>query len=270
MQENVWLGEQVDLTRFPVPLLHEQDGGRYFGTYGLRGTDAGRQLGQLVGGPADAGGPQHPGGSDHSHPAHRHHPRAVAPPGRPAMALGAPPAALAAAGMPLPEGQRSRLRGRPGRRAGGGGAHADQRPVGSGQCRDRPGGRDQPRRNRAGRPDGRIPRLFLPHRQAAAAVPRPCAELPRPADPADLRRRHATGGKPHHLGHHDFRATAGRGAERRTAGGHGLVSYEAATCWAVLSIDVQRLAALAPTPRPSPYGSPRPSSARMPGTWCRS
>ncbi|WP_204270115.1 UbiD family decarboxylase domain-containing protein, partial [Enterobacter hormaechei] len=35
VQENVWLGEQVDLTRFPVPLLHEQDGGRYFGTYGF-------------------------------------------------------------------------------------------------------------------------------------------------------------------------------------------------------------------------------------------
>lgn len=35
MQKNVWLDEQVDPTHFPIPLLHEQDGDRYFGTYGF-------------------------------------------------------------------------------------------------------------------------------------------------------------------------------------------------------------------------------------------
>lgn len=35
VKENVWRGEEVDLRCFPVPLLHEQDGGRYIGTYGF-------------------------------------------------------------------------------------------------------------------------------------------------------------------------------------------------------------------------------------------
>jgi 4-hydroxy-3-polyprenylbenzoate decarboxylase len=34
-KENILAGDDVDLTRFPVRLLHEQDGGRYFGTYGF-------------------------------------------------------------------------------------------------------------------------------------------------------------------------------------------------------------------------------------------
>ncbi|WP_276329378.1 UbiD family decarboxylase [Pantoea cypripedii] len=33
--ENKWIGDEVDLTRLPVPLLHEKDGGRYIGTYGF-------------------------------------------------------------------------------------------------------------------------------------------------------------------------------------------------------------------------------------------
>ncbi len=34
-KENIRLGEQVDLTRLPAPLLHEGDGGRYINTYGV-------------------------------------------------------------------------------------------------------------------------------------------------------------------------------------------------------------------------------------------
>ena len=34
-KENKWVGDEVDLTQLPVPLLHEKDGGRYLGTYGF-------------------------------------------------------------------------------------------------------------------------------------------------------------------------------------------------------------------------------------------
>ena len=35
VKENIATGSDVDLFRFPVPLLHQGDGGRYIGTYGL-------------------------------------------------------------------------------------------------------------------------------------------------------------------------------------------------------------------------------------------
>lgn len=35
VKENKWFGDDIDLTRLPVPLLHEKDGGRYIGTYGF-------------------------------------------------------------------------------------------------------------------------------------------------------------------------------------------------------------------------------------------
>ncbi len=108
VQENVWLGEQVDLTRFPVPLLHEQDGGRYFGTYGFHvvqtpdGSWDSWSVGRLMlvdrntlAGPTIP--TQHIG-------IIREQWRRQGKPTPWAMALGAPPAALAAAGMPLPEG----------------------------------------------------------------------------------------------------------------------------------------------------------------------
>ncbi|WP_218000928.1 UbiD family decarboxylase [Nocardia aobensis] len=104
--ENVVQGADVDLERFPVPLLHEQDGGRYFGTYGfhvVRTPDGewtswsvartmlhGRNT--LVG-PAM---PQQHIGMIHT----MWRDRGLRTPW--AMVLGAPPAALAAAGMPLP------------------------------------------------------------------------------------------------------------------------------------------------------------------------
>ncbi|MDO8690134.1 MAG: UbiD family decarboxylase [Dehalococcoidia bacterium] len=34
-KENILLGDQVDLLKFPAPLLHDGDGGRYFGTWHL-------------------------------------------------------------------------------------------------------------------------------------------------------------------------------------------------------------------------------------------
>jgi len=32
-KQNVWIGDDVDLLRFPTPLIHSGDGGRYFGTW---------------------------------------------------------------------------------------------------------------------------------------------------------------------------------------------------------------------------------------------
>ncbi|WP_069885036.1 UbiD family decarboxylase [Streptomyces luteocolor] len=106
-KQNVRIGDEVDLERFPVPLLHQEDGGRYFGTYGfhvVRSPDGRwtswsvartmlRDRNTLVG---PAMPQQHIGmirklWSDRG----EHTPWA--------MVLGAPPAALAAAGMPLPE-----------------------------------------------------------------------------------------------------------------------------------------------------------------------
>lgn len=34
-KENRWIGDEVDLTKLPIPLLHQEDGGRYIGTYGF-------------------------------------------------------------------------------------------------------------------------------------------------------------------------------------------------------------------------------------------
>jgi len=34
-KENIWLGDEIDLTKFPVPLAHGGDGGRYIQTAGL-------------------------------------------------------------------------------------------------------------------------------------------------------------------------------------------------------------------------------------------
>jgi UbiD family decarboxylase len=34
-KENVLLGDDADLTKFPVPFVHESDGGRYVNTYGI-------------------------------------------------------------------------------------------------------------------------------------------------------------------------------------------------------------------------------------------
>lgn len=108
VKENVWTGEQVDLTRFPVPLLHEKDGGRYFGTYGyhvVRSPDGSwdswsvartmlLDRNRLV-------GPAFP--TQHIGKIREMWTRE----GKPtpwAMVLGGPPASLVAAGMPLPDG----------------------------------------------------------------------------------------------------------------------------------------------------------------------
>ncbi|WP_149563405.1 UbiD family decarboxylase [Streptomyces cacaoi] len=105
-QEEVWTGDDVDLERFPVPLLHQEDGGRYLGTYGFHivqspdGTWTSWSVARTMlrdrntlTGPAM---PQQHIGMIREMWSRRgeHTPWA--------MVLGAPPAALAAAGMPLP------------------------------------------------------------------------------------------------------------------------------------------------------------------------
>ncbi|MFE7662362.1 UbiD family decarboxylase [Streptomyces celluloflavus] len=105
-KENIHRGDDVDLERFPVPLLHQGDGGRYLGTYGfhiVRSPDGSwtnwsvgrtmlRDRTTLVG-PAM---PQQHLGMIREMWRERGEPTPWA------MVLGAPPAALAAAGMPLP------------------------------------------------------------------------------------------------------------------------------------------------------------------------
>jgi 4-hydroxy-3-polyprenylbenzoate decarboxylase len=105
-KENVLLGDDVDLERFPVPLLHQEDGGRYFGTYGIhivRSPD-GRWTSwsvsrSMLHGPTTLVGPAMP--QQHLGMIHQMwREKGQRTPW--AMVLGAPPAALAAAGMPLP------------------------------------------------------------------------------------------------------------------------------------------------------------------------
>lgn len=108
VKENIWLGDEVDLTRFPVPLLHKEDGGRFLGTYGfnvvqspdgqwtnwgisrLMMVDRNRLAGPVI--PF-----QHTG---MIHEMWRREGKATPY----ALVMGAPPAAIAVAGMPLPEG----------------------------------------------------------------------------------------------------------------------------------------------------------------------
>lgn len=106
VQQNIKVGPEVDLERFPVPLLHQQDGGRYLGTYGFHvvqspdGTWTSwsisrtmlRDRTSLVGPAMPA---QHLGMIHHMW-------RELGKPTPWAFVLGAPPAALLAAGMPLP------------------------------------------------------------------------------------------------------------------------------------------------------------------------
>lgn len=108
VKENIWVGEAVDLTKFPVPLLHQADGGRYFGTYGFHvvqspdGSWDSWGIGRMMlNGRNSLTGPaistQHIGIVREMWTLQ----------GKPtpwAMVLGAPPAALAVAGMPLPKG----------------------------------------------------------------------------------------------------------------------------------------------------------------------
>lgn len=107
VKENIWLGDDVDLTKLPVPLLHEKDGGRYLGTYGFHVVqspdgkwdswsisrtmllDRNRMTGLAI--PTQHFGKIRQMWSNQGKPLPW------------AMVLGAPPAALAVAGMPLPD-----------------------------------------------------------------------------------------------------------------------------------------------------------------------
>lgn len=97
----------MDLTRFPVPLLHAADGGKYFGTYGFhivqspdRTWDSWSVARSMLHDRNTLVGPAMPQqhlGMIREMWKQRGEPTPWA------MALGAPPAALAVAGMPLPE-----------------------------------------------------------------------------------------------------------------------------------------------------------------------
>ncbi|MEK0097163.1 UbiD family decarboxylase [Streptomyces sp. A475] len=107
-KENVMRGSEVDLRRFPVPLLHEQDGGRYLGTYGFHvvrtpdGAWTSWSVARTMLNTRDTlVGPAMP--QQHIGMIHQMwREKGERTPW--AMVLGAPPAALAAAGMPLPAG----------------------------------------------------------------------------------------------------------------------------------------------------------------------
>ncbi len=107
-KENIRKGADVDLTRFPVPRLHAEDGGKYFGTYGMHivqspdGSWDSWSVGRLMLRDKNSlVGPTMP----QQHIGMIREMWAKKGLNTPwAMALGVPPAALAVAGMPLPEG----------------------------------------------------------------------------------------------------------------------------------------------------------------------
>jgi 4-hydroxy-3-polyprenylbenzoate decarboxylase len=107
VQENIRTGAEVDLEQFPVPLLHQQDGGRYFGTYGYHivqtpdGSWTSWSISRsMLGGRNTLVGPAMP--QQHLGMIHRMwRERGLPTPW--AFIVGAPPASLVAAGMPLPE-----------------------------------------------------------------------------------------------------------------------------------------------------------------------
>ncbi|MGF6724273.1 UbiD family decarboxylase [Paraburkholderia sp. GAS41] len=106
-KENIWRGNEVDLTRFLVPLLHAADGGRYFGIYGFHvvrspdgSWDSGSVARSMLHDKNTLVGPAMP--QQHIGMIHGMW-KSQGTPTPWAMVLGAPPAALAVAGMPLPE-----------------------------------------------------------------------------------------------------------------------------------------------------------------------
>ncbi|TWS21634.1 UbiD family decarboxylase [Tsukamurella asaccharolytica] len=106
--ENTSEGAAVDLRDFGSPLLHMQDGGRYFGTYGMHvvrspdGTWTSWSISRLmVRDHRSLVGPAMPA----QHLGMIHQQWSAMGEATPwAFVLGAPPAAIAAAGMPLAEG----------------------------------------------------------------------------------------------------------------------------------------------------------------------
>ncbi|WP_244244331.1 UbiD family decarboxylase HudA, partial [Pseudomonas aeruginosa] len=249
VQENVWLGEQVDLTRFPVPLLHEQDGGRYFGTYGFHvvqtpdGSWDSWSVGRLMlvdrntlAGPTIP--TQHIG-------IIREQWRRQGKPTPWAMALGAPPAALAAAGMPLPEGVSEAgyvgaLVGEPVEvvrtQTNGLWVPANAEIVLEGEISLDESALEGPMGEYHGYsfPTGKPQPLF--HVHALSFRDQPILPICVAGTPPE--ENHTIWGTMISAQLLDVAQNAGLPVDMVWC------SYEAATCWAVLSIDVQRLAAL--------------------------
>ena len=106
VHQNIKLGDAVDLEQFPVPLLHMQDGGRYFGTYGFHvvqtpdGSWTSWSISRaMLRDRASLVGPAMP--QQHLGMIHRMW-RERGEPTPWAFVVGAPPASIIAAGMPLP------------------------------------------------------------------------------------------------------------------------------------------------------------------------
>ncbi|RBP67169.1 4-hydroxy-3-polyprenylbenzoate decarboxylase [Brevibacterium sanguinis] len=106
VKENIIRGDEVDLDVFGSPLLHAQDGGRYFGTYGMHivATPDGKWTSWsisrlMVNDSTSLVGPAMP--MQHLGMIHEQW-KALGKRTPWAFVLGAPPAAIAAAGMPLP------------------------------------------------------------------------------------------------------------------------------------------------------------------------
>lgn len=108
-KENVLLGENVDLFRFPAPYLHEGDGGRYLGTWGLliaQDPDSGAihwdVQRQMIHSRSLLGGPLSKHGSVGRLFHQKYEPRRKPMPF--AIALGTDPACMIVAQMPLASG----------------------------------------------------------------------------------------------------------------------------------------------------------------------
>ena len=72
-KQNILLGQDATLDRFPVPRVHEQDGGRYLNTWGIIVAHPGRLVDQLVDSPQHDDRRQAHDRPGHPATAHRSH-----------------------------------------------------------------------------------------------------------------------------------------------------------------------------------------------------
>ncbi|OKL57673.1 hypothetical protein UA08_06941 [Talaromyces atroroseus] len=110
-KENILRGDQVDLTKWPIPRLHEHDGGNYLATYGfhiLQSPDKAwnswsiSRTMHIAGAPRSLTAPVMPG--QHIAQVHKMWADNGARDVPWALVLGGPPAAAFVGGMPLPSG----------------------------------------------------------------------------------------------------------------------------------------------------------------------
>ena len=189
--ENVYRGDDIDLTKIPAPKWHEHDGGYYIGTgdmvimrhpdtgwinygaYRVQVHDKKLAIGDVLQGQARQPHPQPLQGARPEVPGRggvRHAPGAVHG-GRPRNSL---------------RQERIRRGRRPARRAGRDHSRAGHRSADPGQCRDRVRGLRLARRPDRRRPARRMDRLLRRRPQEGAGDPR--RELHAPRQPGAARR----------------------------------------------------------------------------------